>query len=197
MGQIIKNIISFVIIAIILLFGYLLFIEKKSISEIFEIGKERVEDKALELKVKSQISFNKTFTDNDIDVKAEDGEITLTGTVSTPEKALLAAQIADSVQGVKRVINKIKVSSEIDERSSDGRSERERMQDREMEQKARAVLDTEEQLKGITIKVTVFKKVVFLEGKVISEFQKDLAVKLVRSIDKVRDVKEDLSIKYD
>ncbi len=189
----IKNIISLIIVAILLFFGYLVFIEKRSFSDILEIGKETVEDKSLELKVESQIKFNKNFENAQISAEAEDGEITLNGTVGSIEKAVLAAQIANNVVGVTRVINKLKVSAEIDEVSSGGRSEREKLLDEELMKKAEAILSTAEGLEDVKIRVTAFKRVLFLEGKVRSESQKDLAVRLIRSIEKVRDVKEELT----
>ncbi len=193
----IKSIVTFIVIAALLLVGYMIFIEKKSLDDVFQIGKETVEDKTLELKVKSQIEFNKNFENAEISVSAEDGEVTLTGTVGTSEKAMLAAQIADSVKGVKRVINKIKVSAELDDVSADGRSERERMLDEELESKAEAVLSTTEELDGAEIRVNVYKRVAFLEGKVLEERQKDIAVRLVKSLEKIRDVKEDLKTRFD
>jgi osmotically-inducible protein OsmY len=196
MGQIFKTIIAFIIIIAILVLCYLIFIEKKSLDNIFRIGKEKVEEKTLELKVKSQISFNKTLKEADIDIQAEEGIITLTGIVDSAEKAMLAAQIADNVDGVDRVINKIKVSKAIDDVSSDGRTERERLLDRELEQKAQAVLDTAPELTGAEIKAVSFKRVLFLSGRTITDAQKDFAVKIVRRIDKVRDVKDDLHLKY-
>jgi osmotically-inducible protein OsmY len=196
MGQIFKTVIALIIVIAILVLCYMLFIEKKSIDSIFQMGKEKVETKALELKVKSQIQFNKNLKDYEINVKAEEGTVTLTGTVDSPEKAVLAAQIADNVDGVDRVINRIKVSKALDDMSSDGRSERERLLDKELEEKAQAVLDTAPELTGAEIKAVAFKRVVFLSGNTMSEAQKDYAVKIVRRIDKVRDVKDDLHLKY-
>lgn len=197
MGQIFKTIIAFIIIIAILVLCYFIFIEKKSLDSIFKIGKEKVEAKTLELKVKSQISFNKTLKGADIDVKAEEGIVTLTGTVDSSEKAMLAAQIADNVDGVERVINKIKVSKTLEDVSSDGRSEREKLTDRELQEKAQAVLDTAPELTGAEIKAVVFKRVVFLSGRTLTETQKDYAVKIIRRIDRVRDVKDDLHLKYE
>lgn len=197
MGQIFKTIIAFIIIIAILVLCYFIFIEKKSLDSIFKIGKEKVEAKTLELKVKSQISFNKTLKGADIDVKAEEGIVTLTGTVDSSEKAMLAAQIADNVDGVERVINKIKVSKALEDVSSDGRSEREKLTDRELQEKAQAVLDTAPELTGAEIKAVVFKRVVFLSGRTLTETQKDYAVKIIRRIDRVRDVKDDLHLKYE
>lgn len=196
MGQIFKTVIALIIVIAILVLCYMLFIEKKSMDSIFQMGKEKVETKALELKVKSQIQFNKNLKDYEIDVKAEESTVTLTGTVDSPEKAVLAAQIADNVDGVDRVINRIKVSKALDDMSSDGRSERERLLDKELEEKAQAVLDTAPELTGAEIKAVVFKRVIFLSGNTISEAQKDYAVRIVRRIDKVRDVKDDLHLKY-
>jgi osmotically-inducible protein OsmY len=192
MLKVFRNVITIIIVAVILYIGYVVFIEKKSLSEILEVGKETVADKSLELKVTSQISFNKNLKDSDIKVEAEEGIITLTGTVNSSKKAVLAAQIADSVDGVERVINKIKVSTELDELSSDGRSEREKLLDEELQKKADAIFTTTDELSGSNIKVIAFKRVLFLEGTVKTEEQKDLAVKLARKIDRVIDVQEDL-----
>ncbi|MBN2135903.1 MAG: BON domain-containing protein, partial [Acidobacteria bacterium] len=111
---------------------------------------------------------------------------------NSSKKAVLAAQIADSVDGVERVINKIKVSTELDELSSDGRSEREKLLDEELQKKADAIFTTTDELAGSKIKVISFKRVLFLEGTVKTEEQKDLAVKLARKIERVIDVQEDL-----
>jgi osmotically-inducible protein OsmY len=197
MGQIFKTIIAFIIIIAILVLCYMLFIEKKSLDSIFQLGKEKVEAKTLELKVKSQIQFNKNLKDYDIVVTTEEGVVTLTGTVDSSEKAVLAAQIADNVDGVERVINRIKVSKALDDVANDGRSERERLLDRELEQKAQAVLDMSQELTGAEIRAVAFKRVIFISGRTLTEAQKDFAVKIVRRIDKVRDVKDDLRLKYE
>ena len=67
--------------------------------------------------------------------------------------------------------------------------------DEEIRKKAEAVLRGVDKLEGAEISINVYKKVVFLDGTVTSSAQKDIADSLVRRIDKVRDVKEELKIR--
>lgn len=191
----IKNIVSLLITVLLLYVGYLLFIEKKSASEVLDMGREKIEDKALELKVRSQITFNKQFEYCDIDIKADDGEIILSGTVDAEEKIEVIGKITENVKGVEKVINRLSISAVRRESHEGGRSDRERGLDEEIRKKAEAVLRGVDKLEGAEIRINVYKKVVFLDGTVSSSAQKDIADSLVRRIDKVRDVKEELKIR--
>lgn len=60
---------------------------------------------ALEAAVGVRLRFNKALFWETIEIKASDGIVTLSGTVSTEERMHIALKIASETQGVNRVIN--------------------------------------------------------------------------------------------
>ena len=62
--------------------------------------------------VKTSLSFQKDFAlFGEIGVSVDDGVVTLTGMVATPEQRQRAELIAQGVRGVERVVNSIEVGS--------------------------------------------------------------------------------------
>lgn len=62
-------------------------------------------------RVKFELYETGAFDTLTMNVKAEDGTITLSGTVRTRAEQLLAERVAQSVPGVKKVINELKVAA--------------------------------------------------------------------------------------
>ena len=60
-------------------------------------------------KVKTAITTDNGMKDSDISVKTENGVVTLTGNVKSPEQVTLAAALAQRQEGVSRVENQVTV----------------------------------------------------------------------------------------
>jgi len=71
----------------------------------------RVKDVVISVKVKARILKEKVLSTSDIYVTTHDRVVVLTGTVEKPEDATRAIQIAQSVNDVESVDNKLAVRS--------------------------------------------------------------------------------------
>jgi len=68
-----------------------------------------VTDTLITGKVKTAITADNGMKDSDISVKTENGLVTLTGTVKSPDQVTLAAALAQRQEGVSRVENQVAV----------------------------------------------------------------------------------------
>lgn len=68
-------------------------------------------DEGVTLRVVAKLQFNKQLLREKIDVKTNQGIVTLSGYVSSPDLARLAAQLAGEVSGVTRVVNALQVGA--------------------------------------------------------------------------------------
>lgn len=68
-----------------------------------------VSDTIVTGKVKTAITADNAMSDADISVKTENGIVTLTGAVKSPEQVTLAAALAQRQEGVSRVENQVAV----------------------------------------------------------------------------------------
>jgi len=69
-------------------------------------------DEALNFKVAAKLQFTRALLQEAITTKVSGGVVTLTGTVSTPEKRELAAKVVSEVAGVVRVNNDLRVAGQ-------------------------------------------------------------------------------------
>jgi hyperosmotically inducible periplasmic protein len=68
-----------------------------------------VSDTIITGKVKTAITADNGMKDSDISVKTENGMVTLTGTVKSPDQVTLASALAQRQEGVSRVENQVAV----------------------------------------------------------------------------------------
>jgi hyperosmotically inducible protein len=69
-----------------------------------------IDDTAITTAVKAKLTADKISNLTKIEVKTQDGIVTLNGTVDTPERQARAEQIAASVNGVRAIVNNIHVA---------------------------------------------------------------------------------------
>ena len=72
---------------------------------------EFMSDSWITTKVKTDLVADKQVHSTDIHVKTVDGVVTLTGTTSSQAEIDRAVQDANSVKGVKSVVNKLEIKS--------------------------------------------------------------------------------------
>jgi len=70
---------------------------------------QRQADKELSDQVQTALASDKTLYSRHINVRADNGVVTLSGYVWTPEELVAAPQVAQSVAGVSKVVNRIEV----------------------------------------------------------------------------------------
>ena len=69
-------------------------------------------DEAIVMKVVSKLQFNRQLMREKIDVKANQGIVTLSGNVSSAELAALAGKLAAEASGVLKVNNALRVGAQ-------------------------------------------------------------------------------------
>lgn len=82
----------------------------QNIEEGLEEAGSEVKDAGITTAVKAKFAVDDVVKAAQIDVDTENGIVTLNGTVSTQREATRAAELAESVDGVKRVQNRLTVS---------------------------------------------------------------------------------------
>jgi hyperosmotically inducible protein len=145
-------------------------------------------DPAVTAKVKSDIGTSKLLTGYDINVKTEDGVVTVAGQVPSEDLRSLAGEIARQTSGVKDVKNLIIVSA--DARPS-GNS---RIQDLEIRTALLQGLARSSELAGKKIDVSVDNQVVTLTGNVDTTQQRMIAEQIARATASVASVNDAIAV---
>jgi osmotically-inducible protein OsmY len=137
----------------------------------------RIEDAA-------KASYNyRTVLDGHVSVKADDGVVTLTGTVQDDHDKALAADTVENLPGVISVDNEIKVEPTYPEHS-----------DAWMALKIRSRLLVKANVSAASTKVTVIDGNVILSGTADNGAQKELTAAYAKDIDGVKSVKNDIVV---
>lgn len=155
---------------------------------------QNLEDATLAATVKSKLLWNSNTRGLDIQVRSENGAITLSGNAQTPAAKELAGQLAENTEGVSEVFNHLSISS-ADSSSSEVQTAveeaRENISDGWITSKVKASLLYSRNLDGLNIEVNTQEGLVTLRGKVLSNAEKRLAMDIARNIRGVRGVDAD------
>lgn len=155
---------------------------------------QRLQDATLTATVKSKLLWNSNTRGLDIQVKSEDGAVTLSGQAQTPAAKELAGQLAANTDGVREVFNHLSVStadssaSEIEVAAEEAR---EAISDAWITSKVKASFVYSRNLDALNIDVDTKDGFVSLRGSVLSAAEKRLAVEIARNIRGVRGVDGD------
>jgi hyperosmotically inducible protein len=132
----------------------------------------------------AKASYNyRTVLDGRVQVKANDGVVTLTGTVQDKDDKALAEDTVDNLPGVVRVDNQIEVKSDVPEHS-----------DAWIALKIRSRLLVKANVSATSTKVDVQDGVVTLTGTVQNLAQKELTEAYAKDIDNVKAVRNELVV---
>jgi len=140
-------------------------------------------DRKIEEAAKSSYNYRTVLEDN-VKVKANDGIVTLTGTVQDKDDKALAADTVENLPGVTAVKNEIVVKSEYPEKS-----------DKWIALKIRSRLLTKSNVSLTSTKVNVTDGNVVLTGTADNAAQKDLTEAYAKDIDGVKNVQNEIVIK--
>lgn len=140
-------------------------------------------DRKIEDSVKDSYNY-RTVLDGKVKVSAENGVVTLSGTVQDKDDSLLAADTVENIPGVAVVNNEIVVKPAYDEHS-----------DAWIAFKVRSRLLVKANVSASSTKVAVQDGVVTLTGTAISSAQKELTSVYAKEIDWVKSVKNDMVVK--
>jgi osmotically-inducible protein OsmY len=83
-------------------------LEQEARAKANEVG-QTLSDEWLEKRIELDLSLNRNVNMGGLDVEVNDGVATLSGTVTSDRERRLAQQIADSINGIRQVQNKIRV----------------------------------------------------------------------------------------
>jgi osmotically-inducible protein OsmY len=147
--------------------------------------RERPTDRELADQVEDELIRDPAVPGAQIDVKADQGIVTLEGRVNNVLAQERAAYIAEVVRGVRAVINRIEV------RPSDSRSDAEVLAD------VKAALLADPALESYEIDATVEDCVVTLTGSVQSLRERDLVKRVVKGVRGVVAIEDAVQVNYD
>ena len=140
-------------------------------------------DRKIEDAAKASYNY-RTVLEDRVTVKADDGVVTLTGTVQDNDEKNLAADTVENLPGVKSVKNEIKVESKYPEHS-----------DNWMALKISSRLLVKANVSAASTKVAVNEGNVHLTGTAKNAAQKELTEAYAKDIDGVKSVKNDIIVK--
>jgi len=139
-------------------------------------------DRKIEEAARASYNYRTVLSDH-VKVKADDGVVTLTGTVQDSDDKNLAADTVENLPGVVRVVNNIDVRSDVPEHS-----------DAWIAMKIRARLLTKANVSVANTKVDVRDGVVTLTGTAANPAQKELTEAYVKDIDNVKSVRNEIVV---
>lgn len=140
-------------------------------------------------------ALNRHLSPFAIDVDIENGVATLTGEVESDVERDLAEQVALGVEGVNEVDNQLRVSGEGAQRTADGdRTFSDRFNDATTTATVKSKLLWNRNTEGLDIKVNTRNGIVTLEGRAGSEAASELAERLARNTEGVRQVENKLTV---
>ena len=140
-------------------------------------------DRKIEDAAKASYNF-RTVLENQVQVKSDDGVVTLSGVVQDKEQKELAEDTVENLPGVTNVKNEIAVKSTYPEHS-----------DAWMAFKIRGRLLVKANVSATTTTVAAQDGVITLGGTAINPAQKELTEIYAKEIDGVKSVKNDITIK--
>lgn len=140
-------------------------------------------DRKIEDAAKASYNY-RTVLENHVKIKANDGVVTLTGTVQDADEKALAADTVADLPGVTNVKNEIEIKSTYPEKS-----------DGWMALKIRSRLLVKANVSATSTTVAVQDGVVTLGGEAENIAQKELTTAYAKDIDGVKSVKNDMVIK--
>ena len=149
----------------------------------FSLLADSATDRKIEDAAAASYNF-RTVLEKQVNVKAEDGVVTLTGTVLDREQKALAEDTVHSLPGVTAVNNKLEVSSPGPERS-----------DGWIALKIRSVLLLRANVSATTTDVSVRDATVTLTGTADNIAQKELTEVYAREVDGVKSVKNNITVR--
>jgi hyperosmotically inducible protein len=153
-------------------------------------------DLGITAKVRAKMATDDTVRTSKIHVDTENGVVTLTGNIDSPEAKARALALAKDTQGVVEVKDMIAVRRPAGDGDAPepGRTVGVTIDDAGTTLRVKDRLLEDPIVKGLEIDVDTRDGVVYLTGRVGSEFEKDQAIKLTRETKGVKDVQANLAV---
>jgi osmotically-inducible protein OsmY len=182
------------ILLVILIVGiYFAYTQSASLRGAFHSVKESTQDATTTSKVRTALLLSKRVSPFDIKVETMQGEVTLTGQVSSDEVKTVAGAIAQDTAGVKQVHNDIGINPTA-ERNPETERLGERVADLEVKTVVNDSLSKSTDLKDKNIDVQVKNRIVTLGGAVETPPQKYSAEQIAWQASGVQGVVNNLNV---
>lgn len=155
---------------------------------------QRFDDATLAATVKSKLLWNSNTEGLDVQVRAENGVVSLSGNAGTPAAKELAGELVTNTEGVREVHNHLSIntadstSAEAQNAANDAAAS---ISDAWITSKVKASFLYSRNLDALNIKVDTREGFVSLSGTVLSNAEKRLAMETARNIRGVRGVDAD------
>lgn len=159
--------------------GYAVASDERSAGTIFD-------DAAITIKVKAELVGDKSVKARNIDVDTVAGEVVLSGYVDSQQEANRAGVLAKSVPGVVRVKNELRVGS---------RTMGQGAEDKILGAKIKTRLMKEPGIKSLNIDVDVYSGTANVGGIVANQQQKKKILDLIRSVEGVKGIVDNLQVR--
>lgn len=154
---------------------------------------QQASDAWLEGKLETVYLFNRHLNNFTIDPEVAHGAVVLTGTVDSDVSKELAGELAQGVEGVTDVTNRLTVADNT--RGSDnGRDFSERVEDATLTAEVKTMLLANSETSGLQINVDTTGSEVTLSGRIDSSAEKDLAGEIASQVDGVKGVNNELQV---
>lgn len=152
---------------------------------------DKSKDAWVDGKAESTLLLNSNLNSFDINTDVSAGVVTLTGKVDSEVEKALAAELVESLDGVKSVDNRLTVLSTEADKDNVMLSA---LMDSKVETVVKTKLLIESEVNGTDIEVEVNQGTVVLTGTVGSSSEKQLAVAIAKNTDDVKKVVNNLTI---
>jgi osmotically-inducible protein OsmY len=146
---------------------------------------EQMDDAAIQSEIKAQLAADGDTNPFEIEVDSNEGVVRLSGSVENAGDRDKAVQIAQGVEGVRRVINEIKIGDPTVSEVID---------DKLISTKIKAKLTAHPEINPFNIDVDTQDGVVTLSGRVAKMLAKEEAERLARETDGVKQVNNRISV---
>jgi len=141
-------------------------------------------DDQIEASFKKSYVYTTYLKEDAVKIKAENGLVTLTGSVADESRKTLAEETAANLTGVTRVDNQLATQAEVAAENADTWIGR----------KVKLALLFRRNVSGSTTAVEVKDGVVTLKGEASSKAQKELTAEYAKDIEGVKEVKNEMTV---
>lgn len=146
-------------------------------------------------KIEASFTLNRYLNPFEIDTQVENGRVLLTGTVESQIDKDLAGEIAEGVDGVTEVTNKLEVVPDTQTAANNGsRDFGDYVSDATLTAKVKYALIENDSTDGLSIDVDTENAKVTLHGDVDSAQVKELAGRIARNVEGVASVDNQLKV---
>ncbi len=156
---------------------------------------ESLGDVKISTSVKAALALHQDLSGRPVSVRTHDAVVTLSGRVGSDEEKAAAEEVAESVEGVRRVDNLIAVTPELgSQQTRSDRSLGQKLDDTALAAKVKGAFALHRDLRHLDIRVEAREGKVFLEGRVDTPAQAETARTRALTVEGVQDVENRLAV---